>query len=1409
MQQQHAINRAREAGAVALGGVKPFFEAVAGTRSPLNHQSSRLHHPFADNPFLGGGNVGSVATPAQQELLARSNANDKTAPAPIRRQATTIAQNYVKGADTEKVIPAHKTAAAPRGGGAGVQGAALTAPNAIAQGQRALGLLGANIPLGSAAPAAIRGLQALGLPDVERQQVIQGFASDPTLAQPGVRAELVARALAQNHSLPAHPTSAQLLTAAISPDQHKGSYWDALNPLNIAKDAIYTPVFSFEGGQALGHATREVLPSGLGGQGDTSGLKAIGESQLKTLEHPGAFIQQHPFQAALAVIGGAKTLGGIGGKLAGTETAARDVTLSHYPLTPINRGELDTNLATRGAQKLSDTILAKGPEQFQSNALKNRVQGASSAIQRERSLSDQKTFNEYAQARKGISRRRQMSLLQNESQALTAPEREAFYNSLGETPARAAQAKLAGAQAEKFPAVTPKEQAFVDAARKVAQNRTQELVGMGKLSNEAALRRDYQPLIHVRASQGDATASSILSTENDLRQWSDSPLPKDPDLRAHREQRIQALSDQHDQLVKQFAAQHLAQGGGIESVTPGRLATLGTNPRFGEYREPTSGDVGDVHDLPAPPELPNATVTRRDFKGRGGINPSGVPYKIPGFDDIRQSYISIHDGQGLGRTDEAAHLNITHTADGALRIDHVYVRPDLRATTLGNTLLDHALAESKGAPIEASFKNERLGKVADRYFRSRGYTKENSGADRVRYIPPAAAPDVVTYRPGAQPFRVPMSKPKVKSEFNTPGQPVRANANIPISGIGKTRSYGDLLRSGNFTQTPEAFNRQLFEPHTTADAQAFVRKVVDPSSGMGAVPVENGQPLSDAVRERYVLRNTDNLRTKPKGADLSVDATDFSNKEADALRTLKDLNEGWVTDPNELQRVPDEGHYVLVPKPVYEQVSQTVRRVTPGSVEARIGQATHAFKTGVLMTRPTYPLTNLANGMIQGLPARVGPLSWARAAAHSIPIPAGVPDAGFVAREFGHAAQQTARGYLDEGRPIRAIRQATIGNYTKTIRDLSIKVDNAAREATYAKVGLKGAKKLAGYNKFQQTFKRANADVNDWLQKMADGETPEARRAAEKAVQTVNDLQGDYAGMRSHPGLDALAPFHRWQRFVTKLMLKTLPLKYPGTTFAAYQLGNLGEQAAGQKGALPQYLADVADVAGGPLNRIGLDFSKTNPAASLGTSFEPDAQGNPDIGQGIISNLTPFASIGYGALTGKDLQSGNALLNGQGKPVTSYADKLRYVGAQAAGFVPPLGALAGGLTGRPATSIPLPGLTQSLPASAKRTKEPTGPTLDLPFIGKEPIIPLLNQIVPLRITDRNETVDQLKGFKAFALHLRQQLQAELKAKAHTQADATRIEAKFAAIDAEAQKRQAYYAANPKALSALLASGTAK
>jgi hypothetical protein len=187
-----------------------------------------------------------------------------------------------------------------------------------------------------------------------------------------------------------------------------------------------------------------------------------------------------------------------------------------------------------------------------------------------------------------------------------------------------------------------------------------------------------------------------------------------------------------------------------------------------------------------------------------------------------------------------------------------------------------------------------------------------------------------------------------------------------------------------------------------------------------------------------------------------------------------------------------------------------------------------------------------------------------------------------------------------------------------------------------------------------------------------------------------------------------------------------------------------------------------------------------------------------------FGNASPFLAPLIEAATGNDLQTGAAIKDAQGNPIKGNAgDVARFLGAQAAGFVPPLTIASSLLQGgrKPAaTSIPLLGFQPKARSNA-------GPLLQQPtppgWLGA------LNSVLPFHVGLTNEHADEFYGNKDLRTRLVAEIKANNKALAKTPGGIAKIEAEATRIGNHVTKNLAYYQAHPEALRALLANGTAK
>jgi hypothetical protein len=286
--------------------------------------------------------------------------------------------------------------------------------------------------------------------------------------------------------------------------------------------------------------------------------------------------------------------------------------------------------------------------------------------------------------------------------------------------------------------------------------------------------------------------------------------------------------------------------------------------------------------------------------------------------------------------------------------------------------------------------------------------------------------------------------------------------------------------------------------------------------------------------------------------------------------------------------------------------------------------------------------------------------------------------------------------------------------------------------------------------------------------------------------------------MSHNKAVDLAVPFNSWTRFSFKLLFKTLPLNYPGRTLLLYRLGQLGQQGTGQQGILPSYLQESIPLGGGPTRAWQAYTQRANPFATLGTTMPPvETTGNPDIGA-LLGNVSPLFGITHNTLSATDFQTGAPINDAQGNPINSSPEDIgRYLGAQAAALFPPLGIAAGGTRGKAATSIPL---------IAEQNKKATSTA---PQASQPPWLALANSILPIRIDVRNQTADQAAGVKKLTTYLAKKQAAEINAEASKPGGTAKVKARWTKIGAEIRANYQHYVNDPKALDALLASGTTK
>jgi hypothetical protein len=90
---------------------------------------------------------------------------------------------------------------------------------------------------------------------------------------------------------------------------------------------------------------------------------------------------------------------------------------------------------------------------------------------------------------------------------------------------------------------------------------------------------------------------------------------------------------------------------------------------------------------------------------------------------------------------------------------------------------------------------------------------------------------------------------------------------------------------------------------------------------------------------------------------------------------------------------------------------------------------------------------------------------------------------------------------------------------------------------------------------------------------------PEFAAKAQRFVDTAFEFVGDlHSGGRTNYWLRIAFPFNQWYRHIIRLMLVTMPFKYPGRTLFLTRLNELGQEYQREHGVTAPWFADVVPI---------------------------------------------------------------------------------------------------------------------------------------------------------------------------------------------------------------------------------------
>lgn len=1090
----------------------------------------------------------------------------------------------------------------------------------------------------------------------------------------------------KNLHLPDNPTDQDIVRYAYGIAGHSGSYWDVLK--NLPKDAVETPLYAFQGGYATGHAANRLL------HGDTGPAREIVAQQIDTLRHPGAFVQEHPFQSLLAGGAVASRAGALTARARGAALEPREVP-TRYGST-IDRGVSPPNDYVRAIQGAQDFLTRphEGAGRFlnpianrlQDSGLRKNLRQIDRQHRSQQGLDTQALEQRVEDAKNKLSRAQQERVLSHEAMGFTPEELAGFR----------------GTEPTTREPLSPAEETYRQALEDYRRASETAMMDAGMLGSGARLHREADPLAQVLADQGNPLATRYLEVNDELstlQQQLQRTPQGDPKVKALQERlsrlqnrRASAAQRLLDSLETQIAT-HRRSGRSSDLVTePPATQLTGEIERqiARERRVAEQSHQSQIRSL----ERELARMKRLRAKTSPGKRPlrKGTPGQIralttrldhlrehPPIDEATGAYTSPRVRtleQRLASSRERSLGSASRDAEAMRRLEERrsnLLRSQVPVGEITSPEIQRLQQQLEETPTRGMIEGQ-IGQA---------FTDRN---DLLNHI--------VEQRTAAgmpAPFRVPLNEANTRQGLFTrsgsgPGD---------VKKRGKRIYTGGRFRSGEYeAPTHDQIMRDIRAPLNAQTYHRLANHVLDPQNGI-ARPATPGEPIP----EDMVLVNP----AQPADANVPLETV----RPGESIFKRLDFH---------ASEVPAGEGYALVPRVVAEEIHGRGEQLGKGRPGGKISQG---LRNVLLYSRPSYALTNLVGNIQQGLLEGTGPLSYARAGRNNLPIPAGVEEGGAVRVNFSAYGEALADKVTGQN-PVRAAATVLghpIAAYTQSMRHLAQQVEDFTRRATYLKNAIPAARNIAhadepAFQRFAASFRGVDEATRRVLEQMARGEGAPGgavELAAKDAMQTVDRVLGDYASLPSNAVVDIAFPFHRWAQFASRLLAVTLPVHYPGRALILYRLGALGQEAQNQIGPLTPSLQGIIPVGNDPQDILALNTAYPNTFATLGEALAPDPRGGSEIAglnpKGAASYLSPIARLAQALITGVDPTTGFTYTNARGEGIISSdrdhppdpnatEDFLRLVAGQTLSMIPPL-RLAFSPTNTADTSIPLPGLQQT------------------------------------------------------------------------------------------------------------------
>jgi hypothetical protein len=302
---------------------------------------------------------------------------------------------------------------------------------------------------------------------------------------------------------------------------------------------------------------------------------------------------------------------------------------------------------------------------------------------------------------------------------------------------------------------------------------------------------------------------------------------------------------------------------------------------------------------------------------------------------------------------------------------------------------------------------------------------------------------------------------------------------------------------------------------------------------------------------------------------------------AEGKSDIPNLSELFMREASPADVIKAGSDYLLVPRFVYEAIQRELRDLSyqPSPGERTLSNVTKEWRNFTLNIFPRTGVANLAGSSVLAALAGAGPKSFYLAYRH---IRYGdVPAPTQLRQRFGMSLTSDEDfAWLRTNYPLFEHPLGALSWWMNTMRRFNGISEDFGRLAVWYSKAYPEAARLSSEGRLGawKQMKVVTQGAEEMLEAFARND-PEFAAKSQRFVDSAFEWVGDlHSGGKWNYRLRIAFPFNQWYRHIIRLMLITMPFKYPGRTLFLTRLNELGQEYQREHGVTAPWFADVIPI---------------------------------------------------------------------------------------------------------------------------------------------------------------------------------------------------------------------------------------